>query len=556
MDLELNKQDFIVMSILFITCLVLSCYNLGASQIPSTSWSSSGTCKITLKLHSPMDISSLYALLSDGKTVEFSVFSGSPGNWSYTTTFRGSGYFQWLKVDIERTSQHILLSFPGRSGNINEFLVTSNTEGIIDLESTVIIFDGANPDGVENLFDEQRKLRLPITSFSQAYFDEIYFVRAAEDYIESREPYEWTHPPLGKLLIALGILFSGFSPFGWRILCVFFSALMLPVTYIFSLKIFQSRTAGFISGSLILLDFMHFTMGRIGITETFAVFFNLVSCFFFYVNYRHIQYKGEIKKSAILLGSIFFALAFSTKWYTIFGLIGQISLILSIYLNSNKLENRFVLKIRNFILNLIPVFLISFFASILIYFSTYIPYMLQGHSLIDVYGLQWEMLRYHSTLMEVHPYSSPWWSWPFNIRPLWLTIDFLQGDGVSTVVAMGNPVIWWLGFLQVISIAERAVRSKDKTSIFITVTFLSQWLPYALMTRCLFIYHFYVNLPILILAITLLLNEALKEGNRKKFVLTYLVATIVFALFYPVISGHPIPSRYRLLLRWLPSWAF
>ncbi len=556
MDLELNKRDFIVMSILFITCLVLSCYNLGASQIPSTFWGSSGPCEITLKLNSPTEISHLYVLLSDGKTVEFAVFSGSPGNWSHITIFEESGYFQWLKVDIERTSQHILLSFPGRSGNINEFFITSNNGGIIDLESAVILFDGANSDGVENLFDEQRKVRLPLTSFSQAYFDEIYFVRAAEDYIEGGEAYEWTHPPLGKLLIALGILLSGFNPFGWRIACVFFSALIIPVTYIFSMIIFQSRTAGFISSSLILLDFMHFTMGRIATTETFAVFFNLVSCFFFYVNYRRIQYEGEINKPAILLGSIFFALAFSTKWYTIFGLIGQISLFLVTYFNLNKLENRFMFRIRDFIFNLMPVFLISFFASMLIYFSTYIPYMLQGHGLIDVYDLQWKMLRYHSTLTEVHPYSSPWWSWPLNVRPLWLKIDYLQGDRVSTVVAMGNPVIWWLGFMQVISIAERAVMDKDKTSIFITATFLSQWLPYALMTRCLFIYHFYVNLPILILATTLLLNEALQDGNRKKFVLAYFVATIVFALFYPVISGHPIPSRYRLLLRWLPSWAF
>jgi len=203
------------------------------------------------------------------------------------------------------------------------------------------------------------------------------------------------------------------------------------------------------------------------------------------------------------------------------------------------------------------ILLFSLFVSIAIYFSTFIPHILRGHSLHDVYTLQWRMYEYHSTLEATHPFSSGWWSWSLNIRPVWLTVDQLRGGWVSTVVAMGNPLIWWMGTVFTILAADSAIRNRDETCIFITATFLFQWVPYALMTRCLFIYHFYVNVPIMILAATQFLNESWRDPTRRKFVAAYLVAaTVAFAVFYPVISGHPIPDQYRLLLRWLPSWAF
>ena len=125
------------------------------------------------------------------------------------------------------------------------------------------------------------------------------------------------------------------------------------------------------------------------------------------------------------------------------------------------------------------------------------------------------------------------------------------------MAAMGNPLIWWTGAICAILIADRAVKNREKTSIFITATLLFQWLPFALMSRCLFIYHFFINVPLLILASTYFLDESWRNPLRRVYVVAYMIATAVaFAIFYPVISGHPIPDQYRLLLRWLPSWVF
>ena len=144
--------------------------------------------------------------------------------------------------------------------------------------------------------------------------------------------------------------------------------------------------------------------------------------------------------------------------------------------------------------------------------------------------------------------------------PELLTAELGDSDQIDVgdwVVAMGNPFIWWMGTLFIIFAADRAIRNRDETCIFITATFLFQWLPYALMSRCLFIYHFYINVPLLILAATYFLNESWRDPSRRKYVAAYLIAaTVAFTIFYPVISGHPIPNQYRLLLRWFPSWVF
>jgi len=543
------------MTLLSLLYLSLSVYRLGVLQIPSSSWKSSTHNQIIFKFNDTIEISSLYAFLGEEKTVIIDIYVGTPENWIYLTSFEDKGYYQWKKIDLDEATQNVLLSFSLHSGEIIEIAFLDPNGDLISLDETEVFFEGEETYDAGGLTDEQEKIELPITSFSEVYFDEIYYVRAAEDYVEKREIFEQTHPPLGKLLIAFGTLVFGFNPYGWRIMSTLFATMIIPLMYALSKNIFKSRTAALISGFLLSVDFMHFTMGRIATPETFAVFFNLASCLCFYINYRNIKETGKIRPSSIFFGFLFFSLAFSIKWYTIFGLIGQVFLLLLHYLRDA--EKSFNDNVKDFLTQAMPILSFSLLMSIAVYFLTYIPYMLQGHDLADVYQLQWEMLGYHSNLRVKHPYSSPWWSWPVISRPLWLTVNALPDTNVSTIVSMGNPLIWWIGIVFVILTVERAVKDRDDTSIFIATTFLFQWVPFSFLRRVLFIYHFYINVPILILAVTLYLHGSWRDGEKRNMVVAYLIATsVAFALFYPVISGHPILERFILLLRWLPGWAF
>src|SRR3989338_3933898 len=85
------------------------------------------------------------------------------------------------------------------------------------------------------------------------YFDEVYHAFTAKEMLAGNPAawefwntppagfaYEWTHPPLAKLFMALGMMIYGVGPFGWR----FFGALagvgIIIAVYLISLKLFKS----------------------------------------------------------------------------------------------------------------------------------------------------------------------------------------------------------------------------------------------------------------------------------------------------------------------------
>ena len=118
-------------------------------------------------------------------------------------------------------------------------------------------------------------------------FDEIYFARAAEEYLRNMRIYENTHPPLSKLLVTFSmLLFGGLqhgdTTYGWRFLDVLFGALVLMLLYVFAKRVTNSTIFATIAAGLLLLDGMHFVQSRIATPEGFVVFFALAAVYAFY----------------------------------------------------------------------------------------------------------------------------------------------------------------------------------------------------------------------------------------------------------------------------------
>ena len=91
---------------------------------------------------------------------------------------------------------------------------------------------GITVSGADALFDEQDTVPAQSTWYNSAYFDEIYHARTALEHLEGVYPYEVSHPPLGKLIIGLGIRVFGMTPFGWRFMGTLFGVCMLPILYV------------------------------------------------------------------------------------------------------------------------------------------------------------------------------------------------------------------------------------------------------------------------------------------------------------------------------------
>jgi dolichyl-phosphate-mannose-protein mannosyltransferase len=568
---DLNKKDWLTIIVLSIVFFSLAVWNLGLAQTPVTTWQTSQDKTFYIDLGEPTNVGAVYFLVKNGAAdVQFT--TGSPGSWSESTRsvnipFK---YYSWSEINVDTLTRYVQFEVqPESSVEVAEVAVL-NSGGQRIAIAAVNAEDVSDPS-LSHLVDEQNLVELPPTYMGETYFDEIYYVRSAEQYLHFQVPYEWTHPPLGKLIIASGISVFGFNPFGWRIMGVIFATLMIPLIYVLGKKLLGTWIGGFASAFLLVFDFMHFTMARISTVDTYVVFFSLASQLFFLIYLKNVLKDGW--KTSVLpffLAILFFAFGFSTKWFVLYGFAGQLVLLAALRLKEvSKLKKGIADKIYAFTDRPFAVVLGFLLLSVLVYFLTYIPDMLAGRSLVDVISLQGSMYNYHATLTATHPFSSLWWTWPLMLKPLWLYVSYLPNNVTSTITLMGNPLVWWVGFACIIGISvfsvvkvaasagRRVFQNVGLPAVFIVTFFFFQWIPYMLISRITFIYHFYLNVPFLSLATAYFISKYWSSKWAKLAALAYFAGVVaLFALFYPVISGAPASNSIIDSLKWLNGWTF
>jgi dolichyl-phosphate-mannose-protein mannosyltransferase len=568
--IDLNKRDLLTIAVLSIIFFSLAVSNLGLTQTPTTTWQTTKNEAFYIDLSEPARVDTVYFLVKNGSaTVQ--VYTGSPGNWSNSESSLSisDSYYSWSEVNVNSLTRYVRFDFePESSIEVVEVAVLSSDSQRIAIAA--INSEGASDPNLSKLIDEQSLVQCPPTYMSETFFDEIYFVKSAEQYLKLQVPYEWTHPPLGKLIIASGISIFGYNPFGWRIMGVIFAMLMIPLIYILGKKLFETWIGGFASAFLLTFDFMHFTMARMATVDTYVVLFSLASQLFFLIYLKDVLTNGwKAPVQPLFLAILFFALGFSTKWLVLYGFAGQLAILAALRLKEvSKLKKGLSDKIYAFTDHPFSVIVGFLLVALLVYFLTYIPDMLAGRSPVEVLGLQGSMFNYHATLSAAHPFSSPWWTWPLMLKPLWLYVSYLPLNMKSTITLLGNPAVWWFGFACTIILtakvikmgiaaAKRVSHKIDFAAMFIVVFFFFQWVPYMLISRVTFIYHFYVNVPFLCLAAAYFISKYWSSKWVKLAAIAYFAGTVaLFALFYPVISGMPAPTSSIDSLKWFNGWSF
>ena len=554
-----NKRDLLTILILCSVFFSLAVWNLGMTKTPITAWQAREDRSFYADLGGVENVNRVYFLVKLG-SADVTVYTGSPNSWMYngaleiprSLTFT---YYRWNDYRVNMETQYLRFNFHDASIEIAEM-------AILDSNNQKLTFDVISTEGTDTnlskLVDEQDVVECPPTYMSEAHFDELYFVRTAENYLHLQSPYSWSHPPLGKLIIASGILVFGYSPFGWRIVGVIFATLLIPLIYVMGKKLFGTWIGAFASAFLLTFDFMNFSMGRMATVDVYVAFFSLASQLSFLIYIKGVLKDGwKTSITPLFFAVLFFALGFSTKWIVLFGFLGQLAILLGFRLKEviNQKETLSV-KIKRIFDYPFFILLIFILLAVCIYFITYIPNMLAGQSLDDIFNLQWSIFRYHSSLISSHPYASRWYTWPFSLKPVLLFRTYLPNNMMSIIVAMGNPAVCWVGFSFVLLSVERAIRKKF-SSIFIVVIFFFQWLPYALISRTTFLYHFYSDVPFLCLATAYFLNKYWSNKWTKIATIAYFsIVIILFGLFYPITSGMPTSISWLDNLKWLETWTF
>lgn len=148
-----------------------------------------------------------------------------------------------------------------------------------------------------------------------------------------------------------------------------------------------------------------------------------------------------------------------------------------------------------------------------IYTLSYWPYAQANgdtslRGLIDVMlDNQKYMFTYHKGVTDSHPYSSRWYQWILNIRPILYYLDTSVPGMKTAFGAFSNPVVCWAGLLAVVSAAVQMVRRRCGRALFIVIGYLSQLVPWMFIGRITFEYHYFPSILFLTIALAYVFND-------------------------------------------------
>ena len=658
---KLTKKDVIAMLAITIVYAAIALFNLGDMDAPQTYWETGEQAQDTCLTFDFSNAESYptkfsfyngryetrdFYLEESADAVNWTPVAVNEHNSSWgedTSIFRMESVFCWGNYTFTQTQPYLRFRLISDRTVVNE----------------VVFFDAAgnmvvpnNAQEYANLFDESEFYPAVSTFRDSTYFDEIYHGRTGYEMALGEYNYEWTHPPLGKVIISLGIRMFGMCPFGWRIMGTLFGIGMLPLLYLFSKKLLRETWMATLTTILFAADFMHFTQTRIATIDVFVTFFVILMYYFMYQYTRMNFYDKPLRKTFIplLFCGISMGVGCACKWPGVYAGIG-LGVIFFVTMARRYLEYRYACLnpnsetdgvkhetiIHKFKGNLIKTLAFCCVAFVLvpitIYTLSYIPfddgqslglvnYVTQTEevqyedgmhdistiphkdgtttSVDETYtkvvatlsvsdtdsffgklAVKWNdskfncllgkmarnqkaMYDYHSNLDATHPFQSTWYEWVIAKRPIWYYTKTISGNVQENISAFGNPLVWWAGIPAFLFMLYRIFCHRDEKAMFLTIGYLAQLVPWMGVTRCTFIYHYFPSVIFVILMTAYMMHRFcdFRRDNVMYFrvsrgvCIAYVVAVVVlFAMFYPVLSGYPIDANYGLkFLRWFESW--
>jgi dolichyl-phosphate-mannose--protein O-mannosyl transferase len=371
-------------------------------------------------------------------------------------------------------------------------------------------------------------------------FDEDAFVPQAHRYLLGL-PDTNDHPPLGKLLMAVGYLLLGNNPVGWRFAALCFGLQTIVVAYWLGRCLFDSRRVGWFAAAWVAADGSFLAYSRAGLLDGILVCLVLWSLLTA-VTAR--SWRGVLA-AAVLVG-----LATSVKWSGAFALIpATVALLLG---GRTSRQSLCWLVLAPGVHVLLWIFALGItgqpndIASV-------------GQALLGLYRRHVFAGIHHSTL------TSPWYSWLVLYRPLVVKLSSF-GMKCRYATSLGHPLLWLSTSLLVVAwplvMATRARRSRFACWLSQSTTgagwilwsgWLGLLLPWMISRRTwTFSYHYLPSYGFGLIWLAGVVRDF--ERKRPRAVLALVAATLLVAAFYaPVWSELPLgPTEVNRRLIFVP----
>ena len=583
-------NDAYLICIITVIYSIFSLWNLGSFKAPQNFWQpqvENETILLTLPEKTQFDTitwisgegdSNLHPTgLQFGTEIQIDG-SNDQQQWEPILKLENSSYMAWVMSTVHSCDyRYIRLTFTKDHSVLHEIgFRQSNEEQHLPVQF-VSQSNLNNPFNGEALIDEQNTLPLKASYINGTYFDEIYHTRNAYEIANGLIMYSHVHPLFGTSFIALAIKVFGLNPFGWRIAGALFGILMLPLFYLLGKLLFKQTRYAAIGTILFAADFMHYTTSRIGTLEPFSIFWILLmtTLMIYYVQLDFFKEKLTKTLGVLATCGITMGLAIATKWTGAYAAVALAILFFNKMFNNfnlyrsavtvenKKEEDHQIIQqfTRRTAITLFWCCLFFVAVPLIIYFVAYMPMMIFKNTPWSIQGVIDHTIgvyNYHATLTATHPFQSVWWQWVLNLKPIWYYFSSTETT-VSTISAFGNPLLWWAGAGSIIYCFIALIRKRCSNAWIISVCFLCQIIPWVLVTRCVFIYHYYPSVPFMILSVVYCIAkiEAIQPLYRRHVHIFVFLCVLCFILFLPVIGGFNTTHFYiDNILRWLPSWYF
>jgi dolichyl-phosphate-mannose--protein O-mannosyl transferase len=442
------------------------------------------------------------------------------------------------------------------------------------------------------------------------FWDENYHITSAEKYLNGTFFMQY-HPPLGKLLIALGEKFmdanaednqflaidyattlpDGFSFVGYRLFPTLLAWLTAPLLFFVFLFIFRKPINATLMSFLYVFDNALIVHSRGAMLESPLVFFTTLTILSFFLL---LEWQKSPKR--FLLASIFFGMSLGLSVTT--KVVGLILILLvpavlyALFPQWKKMLLFLGLTFSAFLLTFVAVWQIHFSLATTInplaenngWYQTSPEYreILTGkkqNSLFSFPVMLRDSLKYVGhvdrgvpklDLCKVGENGSPFFFWPFGARAInyrWASVD---AETYRYLYLQSNPAAWALGLLGVllaVTFLLSALFFRQKLShTFLLSTFLALYISYMIaisqLDRVMYLYHYFLPLLFSFILFGIVSAEVKHIGRfslseaRKTMLLMFLAACIFlsYQIYRPLTYYEPITNEQLQKRAFFPLW--
>lgn len=403
-------------------------------------------------------------------------------------------------------------------------------------------------------FNEAPRLTTP----SNDIFDEHYFISSSRALIAG-EGYKYlnqytAHPPAGTVVMAESIRYVGDSTNGWRLPGLVCSAFILLILPFLALRIGLSYTSGIFATAILSLDGLFLSQGPIGMFNAEMLCFILLSLLIASETLSVPAGTDRMVKFRPVLAGIALGIATSFRWPAAYFL----PLNLAVVGGGPTVFTKYGYK-RAISRSL--VFLIGWVGAYCLTFCV-VWWCYENTQTLGFFAFHRDILEAEFSFVCNHRYLSRWWQWVLNIRPVWYHFRPPSVDGdpqtVEGIVALGNPVFFFVSVLSVIVICVKGLISRHFGfhSWVLVLGLVLAILPWAILPTPQYFHYFYPALPFYALSIAVAVELCTLSASKRVFLcLAFLICEgALFYYFSPIYFGREISVESWKKMMWLSSW--